>query len=113
MLLSTTKQGTSPALVHAIHFWLGKECSQDEAAGAAMLAVQLDNALSARGSDAAISRCTASSSYVSCYLKPLGVRLLRRSRQSGEHAASSWGLYGCQTSPLLYHAALENVLAAY
>jgi Gelsolin repeat len=56
VLLSTSQQGTSPAFVHEIHFWIGKECSQDEAAGAAMLAVQLDNALSTRGSDAAISR---------------------------------------------------------
>lgn len=55
-MLSTSQQGTSPALLHEIHFWIGKVCSQDEGAGAAMLAVQLDNALSARGSHSAISR---------------------------------------------------------
>lgn len=43
-------------LRHEVHFWIGKESSQDEGAAAAMLAVELDNTLAEQGSQASISR---------------------------------------------------------
>lgn len=86
VLLSTSQQGTSSSLLHEIHFWIGKECSQDEGAGAAMLAVQLDNALSTRGSDAAISRYRIKQPSSPCSAEYLCIPQQRRSRHSGGNA---------------------------
>lgn len=54
------------ALAHSIAFWLGRECSQDEAGAAAALAVQLDQALGAKGIAASISRRAPLSSTQCC-----------------------------------------------
>eukprot|EP00033_Pygsuia_biforma_P000337 GCRY01000410.1.p1 GENE.GCRY01000410.1~~GCRY01000410.1.p1 ORF type:complete len:799 (+),score=281.68 GCRY01000410.1:122-2518(+) len=43
ILLHTKKQGT--ALVHDIHFWLGKESTKDEIGAAALKTVELDDSL--------------------------------------------------------------------
>lgn len=60
-LFLSTRELAGDALQHDIHFWIGKESSQDESAAAAMLAVELDHALADEGKEAAISRCTSSS----------------------------------------------------